>query len=324
MLPPRSRERASSPGPRSLRIAAVRAGRPVERTSAPSPLHNPADTPPVRRNTVALPAAPHRRDAAVMTRRVYPRHGGVRPSDRTEAEPASPGGRGGPGDAPAHRPRRPRRDATLRLVAGLLALTVGTARSGDAGLAAALPDPRLSAVTTGSPWGEDRGPHRRFSHRDERTPPDGFWPVEDARVLRAFDPPASDFGPGHRGVDLGSDDSTVMAIASGTVSFVGCVAGTPVVSVDHGHGRISSYLPVDAAVRVGERLDGGERLGRVVGTSHLRDSPPGCDTAQPCAEDRCADDAVLHLGLRVDGVYRDPLLVLEPRRHARLLPSAGG
>jgi len=57
------------------------------------------------------------------------------------------------------------------------------------------------------------------------------------RVLRAFDKPEHNWLPGHRGVDMQLEvGDTVRAADDGVVAFVGMVAGTPVVSIDHADG----------------------------------------------------------------------------------------
>ena len=83
------------------------------------------------------------------------------------------------------------------------------------------------------------------------------WPMSPPpAVVRGFEPPGSPYGPGHRGIDLaGRLGTPVLAVASGTVTFAGRVAGIDVVVVDHG-ALDSTYQPVLPVVRVGERGDG--------------------------------------------------------------------
>lgn len=85
-------------------------------------------------------------------------------------------------------------------------------------------------------------------------------------VLQAFDRPADRFSAGHRGVDLGTPQGTpVRSIGEGTVTHVGDVAGVGSVTVDHAVVR-SSYLPVDALVAEGEKVNAGQVIGFVSGT----------------------------------------------------------
>jgi hypothetical protein len=127
------------------------------------------------------------------------------------------------------------------------------------------------------------------------------------RVLRAFAPPpvSSPWLPGNRGVDLAAPvGASVLAAGAGIVTFAGPLAGRGVVVVDHGVLR-TTYEPVDASVRVGERVEGGAVLGR------LEPSGVRC-TAVPC----------LHWGLLRGRRYLDPMSLLGGR--VRLLPMLGG
>ncbi len=134
--------------------------------------------------------------------------------------------------------------------------------------------------------------------------PQGRWPLSAApQVLRGFDPPASRYGAGHRGVDLAAAQSTpVLAAADGTVAFAGLVAGRGVVTVDHGSVR-TTYEPVSAQVAVGQRVRAGTPLGVLSGGSHC---------ARSC----------LHWGLRAGDDYLNPLLLLNAGGQVRLVPAA--
>jgi murein DD-endopeptidase MepM/ murein hydrolase activator NlpD len=131
------------------------------------------------------------------------------------------------------------------------------------------------------------------------------WPVEGVPlVVRGFDPPAQPWLPGHRGVDLAAEPgASVLAAGPGRVRFAGRVAGRGVVSVDHAGGLRTTYEPVTAVVRAGDRVRTGDRLGTLA-AGH-RGCPSGC----------------LHWGLRRGEVYLDPLALLGLGR-VRLLPLA--
>lgn len=97
-------------------------------------------------------------------------------------------------------------------------------------------------------------------------PPGAPRPV----VVRGWDPPASPWGAGHRGVDLGTAvGAEVRAAAAGRVSFAGSVAGRGVVTVTlRGTGEPPlrvTYEPVRAAVEVGDVVRAGDVVGRVQG-----------------------------------------------------------
>lgn len=122
-------------------------------------------------------------------------------------------------------------------------------------------------------------------------------------VHARFDPPAQDWLPGHRGVDLvGSPGQWVHSGLPGVVGFAGALGGKQVVVVDHGPTR-TTYEPVLADVSVGDRVAAGDRIGWLLGTpSH------------------CAPTACLHWGWRRGDRYLDPLLLVGGARPVRLLP----
>jgi murein DD-endopeptidase MepM/ murein hydrolase activator NlpD len=94
----------------------------------------------------------------------------------------------------------------------------------------------------------------------------------------------------------------VHAVDAGVVAHVGIVAGRGTVTVVHASGLRSTYEPVSARVRPGERVGRGTVLGALaVNGSH------------------CAPAACLHLGAIRAGEYLDPLPLLEGRG-VRLLP----
>jgi murein DD-endopeptidase MepM/ murein hydrolase activator NlpD len=183
----------------------------------------------------------------------------------------------------------------------LLALTVAalgavlpsaTARDGDFGGAAPPPPADISVPAVGRAW------------------PVGSRPP----VIRGWEPPATAYGRGHRGVDLtAAPGSPVRAVAPGRVSFAGRVAGRGVVSVElNGTGDPplrTTYEPVRATVKKGAEVAAGE----VVGV--LEPLGPHCPTS------------CLHWGLRRADAYLDPLSLLPPwllsRGPSRLLPVIG-
>ena len=98
------------------------------------------------------------------------------------------------------------------------------------------------------------------------------WPLRPApAVLRGFDAPEPNWQRGHRGVDLaGSVDQPVYAAGPGRVVFAGELAGRPVISLAHPGGLRTSYEPVRAAVRAGQRVGQSSPLGT------LQSGHPGC------------------------------------------------
>ncbi|WP_306231220.1 murein hydrolase activator EnvC family protein [Agrococcus beijingensis] len=131
------------------------------------------------------------------------------------------------------------------------------------------------------------------------------WPVASHEVARAFDPPATPYGSGHRGIDIAATaGAPVVSPDDGTVRFAGPVAGRPVVSIDHGGGLVSSFEPVEPLVATGEPVARGQRIGTLL-AGHV------------------AGEARLHLGARLHGAYIDPLPLLGVERPV-LLPRGAG
>ncbi|MFG2131971.1 M23 family metallopeptidase [Streptomyces sp. NPDC048751] len=141
------------------------------------------------------------------------------------------------------------------------------------------------------------------------------WPVGTRPViLRGWEPPATVYARGHRGVDLAAPPGTpVRAVAAGRVSFAGRVAGKPVVSVelpDTGAPPLrTTYEPVRPAVTKGEEVEAGQVIGSA--------EPTGSHCSAPC----------VHWGLLRGDTYLDPLTLLPPwllhRGPSRLLPVLG-
>lgn len=158
------------------------------------------------------------------------------------------------------------------------------------------------AATLPLPPGGDLVPRASFPGSTSRGP--GVWPLHPRPVVvEQFDPPLVSWGAGHRGVDLaGHAGQRVRAALAGRVSFTGRVAGRPVVVVDHGATR-TTYQPVVASLRRGQRVDAGDVVGRLVATgSH------------------CPVLACLHWGLRRGETYLDPLTLVDAPRPVRLWP----
>lgn len=132
------------------------------------------------------------------------------------------------------------------------------------------------------------------------------WPLRPRpAIAHGFDPPATRWGAGHRGVDLrGHPGQTVHAALGGTISFAGSIAGKGVVVVNHGRLR-TTYEPVAASVRVGQHVS----TGQPIGTLRL-------------APSHCFPGACLHWGLLRGETYLNPL-TLVGAGPVRLMPLAG-
>lgn len=141
------------------------------------------------------------------------------------------------------------------------------------------------------------------------------WPVGLCpSVIRGWEPPATTYGRGHRGVDLtAAPGAPVRAVAPGRISFAGRVAGRGVVSVElNGTGDPplrTTYEPVRATAKKGAEVAAGEVIGVL--------EPTGSHCPASC----------LHWGLRRGDAYLDPLSLLPPwllgRGPSRLLPVIG-
>ena len=132
------------------------------------------------------------------------------------------------------------------------------------------------------------------------------WPLNPPPAVAAqFDPPDSDYGPGHRGIDLrGSPGQVVTSATAGEVTVAGSVAGRGVIVVRAGRLRVT-YEPVRPAVVLGQQVSPGQVIGALQMTgSH------------------CAPDTCLHLGVRRQDAYVDPLPYFGPRQ-VRLKPLGG-
>ncbi|MDQ3941240.1 MAG: peptidoglycan DD-metalloendopeptidase family protein [Actinomycetota bacterium] len=118
-------------------------------------------------------------------------------------------------------------------------------------------------------------------------------PPVDAPISHHFDAPESRFGAGHRGVDYAVPAGTaIRAAAAGTVTFAGSVAGVLAVTIDHSAGLVTTYSDLSSiVVTEGEVVTEGTWIGRS-GRSHVDDG--------------------LHLGVKLNGRYVDPEIVLAP------------
>ncbi|WP_434820631.1 M23 family metallopeptidase [Corynebacterium macclintockiae] len=103
--------------------------------------------------------------------------------------------------------------------------------------------------------------------------------AKHAQVIRAADIPDAVWKPGHRGVDLqAAPGQVIVASRGGIVAFAGVVAGTPVVSISHSDGIRTTYEPVLARVRAGQKVRRGEAIGVLADATALPDyarSSPG-------------------------------------------------
>ncbi len=124
-----------------------------------------------------------------------------------------------------------------------------------------------------------------------------------ADITRHFTPAMRRFGPGHRGIDLGTAwGAEVIAPHDGRVTFSGQVAGRTVLVLRHDDDLLSTLEAIDSDLAVGDLVVRGQLVGHVA-AGHR------CETTTSC----------LHWGVRTGpDRYINPLLLLGPMR-ARLL-----
>ncbi|MBT2501591.1 murein hydrolase activator EnvC [Curtobacterium sp. ISL-83] len=152
--------------------------------------------------------------------------------------------------------------------------------------------------------GDDAADFGSAGARPSETDAPWVWPTGSRVVARPWEAPSSDYGPGHRGVDVPAGlGTTAVAVGAGTITFAGPVGGRTVVTIDHGGGLLSTLDSVDPLVATGDIVEQGDVVGRVA-VGH-------CPASAPC----------LHLGARVDGRYVDPTAFLPPAAWPVLLPD---
>lgn len=128
------------------------------------------------------------------------------------------------------------------------------------------------------------------------------WPVDGPRsVVAAYRAPAHDFAAGHRGVDVSPGSGIVHAPGDGVVAFRGTVVDRPLLTIEHPGGYVSTFEPLLSELSPGETVSRGDVLGTVGQGGH-------------------AASGSLHIGVRLDGVYLNPLLLFGPVDRAVLLP----
>lgn len=162
----------------------------------------------------------------------------------------------------------------------------------------------------GAPLAAPPSVHAATAPRSAPSPADGSasegawrWPVDGGRhVSAAYRAPAHAYGPGHRGMDVTAAVGTaVVAPADGVVAFQGAVVDRPVLTLRHANGLVSTFEPLASSLRAGDTVSRGQEIGRVSTGGH---TAPGA----------------LHVGVRRDGEYINPMLLFGAVLRTRLLP----
>ena len=136
-----------------------------------------------------------------------------------------------------------------------------------------------------------------------------FVPPVPGAVLRHFEPPPTEFSPGHRGIDLASPVGTpVRASEAGTVTFAGQVGGRLFLTISHGELR-STYSFLSGLLVEQNAIVARDQVVARTGEGH-----------------QAGDAPHLHFSIRRGEQYLDPEPYLlatvraEPWRVVRLVP----
>ncbi len=128
------------------------------------------------------------------------------------------------------------------------------------------------------------------------------WPLDGPQdIVTPYRAPAHDYAAGHRGIDVSPGSGIVRAPDDGVVAFRGTVVDRPLLTVEHPGGYVSTFEPLLSELSPGETVSRGDVLGTVGQGGH-------------------AAAGTLHIGVRLDGVYLNPLLLFGPVARAVLLP----
>ncbi|WP_246540358.1 murein hydrolase activator EnvC family protein [Microbacterium flavum] len=171
--------------------------------------------------------------------------------------------------------------------------------------------PRVAALVLGlSMLGALIGPASAAAQASVLAPAEArtgwVWPVTPPRITAPYAAPAHEYGPGHRGIDLAAPLGTPLSSpAAGVIAFAGSVAGRGVVTIDHGDGYVTTLEPVSDAAAIGREVEAGDVVARAGTGGH---AAPGS----------------VHFGVRKDGAYINPMLLLGTLPRAVLLPCCEG
>jgi hypothetical protein len=196
-------------------------------------------------------------------------------------------------------PGFPRLHGPRAALAVLLALTLLTMAAVSTATASPAP-PDTAPVPPGF-----AGPAARFA-----------WPLPAPHpVLRPFQAPATPYGAGHRGVDLGgSVGEPVFAAGDGLVLYAGALFNCDLISIEHPGGLRTTYTPVVPSVRVGQQVTRRQQIGTLLAAR------PGCP--EEVGNDGTGPPVFLYWGVHRDRDYLDPLRLVATGE-VRLLPWPG-
>lgn len=115
------------------------------------------------------------------------------------------------------------------------------------------------------------------------------------RISAPYDLANGPFQAGHRGIDMPTATAAqVTSPTNGVVTFVGTVVDRPVISIEVDDHTIASFEPITSHLEAGDEVARGDPLGTVATGGH------------------CMNEC-LHLGVRVNGAYVNPMRFLVGR-----------
>lgn len=130
-------------------------------------------------------------------------------------------------------------------------------------------------------------------------------------TLNQYLAPMTEYGPGHRGIDLPAIiGDQVLSPAAGVISFVGKVGYRNVVSVSFGSSLTASMEPVCSEILEGTQVSIGDEIGFVC--------EPDPEYIWHCIE------TCLHFGTRSEAGYFSPLALIGGLSPSRLVYQARG
>lgn len=132
------------------------------------------------------------------------------------------------------------------------------------------------------------------------------WPLQTGRAVDVpYRAPAHEYGAGHRGIDIPAAlGVAVYAPADGVVAFRGRVVDRALLTIEHSDGLVTTFEPLLSDLNAGDDVSAGQEIGVVDIGGH---ASPGS----------------LHLGVRSNGAYINPLLLFGEVPRAILLPCCG-
>lgn len=130
--------------------------------------------------------------------------------------------------------------------------------------------------------------------------------LEPSDTLNPYLSPMTEYGSGHRGIDLPADIGTeVLSPATGIISFIGKVGYRNLISVEFGNSLTASLEPVCSEVSEGTAVTVGELIGVVC--------EPDPEYVWHCSS------ICLHFGTRTEEGYFSPLALIGGLGPSRLV-----